>query len=204
MKNYHSENFKLHIFKSLEYRKLANVHKSMQIRKSFVQKNKNKFFFFLNIFLLAGLGSPLSAPRFLLYVQYLTGCRELNPSCCDRNQVYYQWATHIPPMSNTHTWWATHTKFVFLQKFWLNNFTTNCFFPNFQFSLLFDPAYSTGCTSVVWRGNGGHPAAHPMQAPSGSLQQHILPGTPWHVNHNKADQHQVRAARSRHGGEGVV
>ena len=26
---------------------------------------------------------PLSVPGFLLYVQYLTGCQESNPICCD-------------------------------------------------------------------------------------------------------------------------
>ena len=38
---------------------------------------------------------PYSVTGFLLYVQYLAGCRESNPSCCDRSQVCYQWATHI-------------------------------------------------------------------------------------------------------------
>ena len=40
MKNYLLVNFRLHHFKSLGYRKLANIRKSMQIRKPFVQKNK--------------------------------------------------------------------------------------------------------------------------------------------------------------------
>ena len=49
MKNYLLANFRLHNFKSLGYRKLANVHKSMQIRKPFVQKNK-KIVSFTNFF----------------------------------------------------------------------------------------------------------------------------------------------------------
>ena len=39
MKNYLIANFRLHHFKSLGYRKLANIRKSMQICKPFVQKN---------------------------------------------------------------------------------------------------------------------------------------------------------------------
>ena len=46
MKNYLIENFRLHNFKSLGYRKLENVHKSMQIRKPFVQKIKIKCFLY--------------------------------------------------------------------------------------------------------------------------------------------------------------
>ena len=30
-----------------------------------------------------------SIPGFLLFTQYLAGCRELNPSCCNRSQVCY-------------------------------------------------------------------------------------------------------------------
>ena len=43
MINYLFVNFRLHHFKSLGYRKLANFHKSMQIRKPFVPKIKNCF-----------------------------------------------------------------------------------------------------------------------------------------------------------------
>ena len=50
-------------------------------------------FFFFSLFV---PGVPYSVPGFLLYVQYLAGCRESNPSCCDRSQVCYHWATHIP------------------------------------------------------------------------------------------------------------
>ena len=70
---------------------------------------------------------PLSVPRFLLYVpvQYLAGCRESNPSCCDHSQVCYRlpmsythpyelhtslWATHIP-MSYTHPFFCTMSGF---------------------------------------------------------------------------------------------
>ena len=45
MKNYLLANFRLHNFKSLGYRKLANVHKSMQIRKPFVEEEKNCFLY---------------------------------------------------------------------------------------------------------------------------------------------------------------
>ena len=46
MKNYIFANFNLHNFKSLGYRKLANIRKSMQIQKPFVQKNKNNCFLY--------------------------------------------------------------------------------------------------------------------------------------------------------------
>ena len=49
MKNYLLANFRLHHFKSLGSRKLANIQKSMQIRMPFVQKNI--FFVFFLIFL---------------------------------------------------------------------------------------------------------------------------------------------------------
>ena len=43
-KNYFLANFRLHHFKILVYRKLAQIRKPMQIRKPFVQKlNLNKF-----------------------------------------------------------------------------------------------------------------------------------------------------------------
>ena len=45
MKNYLLANFRLHHFKSLGFKKLANIQKSMQIRMPFVQKNI--FFCFL-------------------------------------------------------------------------------------------------------------------------------------------------------------
>ena len=38
---------------------------------------------------------PYSVQVFVLYVQYLAGCRDSNPSCCDCSQVCSQWATHI-------------------------------------------------------------------------------------------------------------
>ena len=38
VKNYFLKNFRLHHCKILSYRKLANIRKSMQIRKPFVQK----------------------------------------------------------------------------------------------------------------------------------------------------------------------
>ena len=44
MKNYLLANFRLHHFKSFGYRKLANIRKSMQILKPFVQK-KNSFIY---------------------------------------------------------------------------------------------------------------------------------------------------------------
>ena len=49
MNNYLIANFRLHHFISLGYRKLANIRKSMQIGKPFVQKNI--FFCFLPNFL---------------------------------------------------------------------------------------------------------------------------------------------------------
>ena len=54
---------------------------------------------------------PYSVPGLLFYVQYLAGCRDSNPSCCDHSQVCYQWATRISyelhtfPMSYTHPLW---------------------------------------------------------------------------------------------------
>ena len=50
MKNYFLTNVRLHHFKSLSCRKLANIRKSMQIRKPFVQKNINFFCFLPNFF----------------------------------------------------------------------------------------------------------------------------------------------------------
>ena len=51
-----------------------------------------------------GVRRVRSPPReFSLYVQYLAGCRESNPSCCDRSQV-----CTVQAMSYTHPWWATH------------------------------------------------------------------------------------------------
>ena len=46
MKNYFLANFRMHNFKSSGYRKLANVHKSMQIGTPFVQKNKKNCFLY--------------------------------------------------------------------------------------------------------------------------------------------------------------
>ena len=46
MKNYLLANFRLHHLKSLSYRKLANIRKSMQIHKPFVQKNKKNCFLY--------------------------------------------------------------------------------------------------------------------------------------------------------------
>ena len=39
---------------------------------------------------------PYSVLGFILYLQYLAGCRDSDPSCCDRGQICYQWATRIP------------------------------------------------------------------------------------------------------------
>ena len=39
---------------------------------------------------------PVLRPGFSLCLQYMAGCRESNPSCCDRSQVCYQWATGVP------------------------------------------------------------------------------------------------------------
>ena len=44
------------------------------------------WYLFLTLFV---PGVPYSVPGFLLYVQYVAGCRELNPSCCDRSKVCY-------------------------------------------------------------------------------------------------------------------
>ena len=45
MKNYLLANFRLHNLKILGYKKLANIRKSMQILKPFLQKNWKKFSF---------------------------------------------------------------------------------------------------------------------------------------------------------------
>ena len=45
MKNYLLANVRLHHFKSLGYRKLANICKCMQIRKPFEQQQKNCFLY---------------------------------------------------------------------------------------------------------------------------------------------------------------
>ena len=46
MKNYLLANFRLHHFKSLGYRKFANISKSMQIRNPFVHKNIKNIFLY--------------------------------------------------------------------------------------------------------------------------------------------------------------
>ena len=56
-------------------------------------------FSFFQLFLTPGSLSPSRV--FKLYVHILVGCRDSNLRCCDRSQVCYQWATHIP-MSYTH------------------------------------------------------------------------------------------------------
>ena len=43
------------------------------------------------LFLFLGSRTP-SQDFYLCTVQYLAGCRDSNPSCCDRSQVCYQWA----------------------------------------------------------------------------------------------------------------
>ena len=70
------------------------------------------FLLFKTLFVPRVKEGPLSAPRILLYVQYLTGCWESNPSCCYRSQVCYTnelhtslWATHIPRIRNCSTTW---------------------------------------------------------------------------------------------------
>ena len=65
MKNYLLANFRLHHFKSLGYRKLANICKSMHIRKPFVQKNKK------NCFLYKCLGKIISLEVVFFYFKFL-------------------------------------------------------------------------------------------------------------------------------------
>ena len=57
-------------------------------RFSFVRKILLK-----KLFLFPGSRTPFLG--FLLYVQYLAGCRDSNPSCCDCSQMCYQQATRI-------------------------------------------------------------------------------------------------------------
>ena len=72
---------------------------------------KNSFFrkyirIFYNSFCSQGKGG--SALRPIFFLLYLAGCRDSNPSCCcDRSQVCYQWASHIPDELHTYLW-ATH------------------------------------------------------------------------------------------------
>ena len=61
MKNYLLANFRLHNFKGFGYRKLANVHKSMQICEPFVQKNKKQ-----NCFLYKFLGK-ITSPKTVFF-----------------------------------------------------------------------------------------------------------------------------------------
>ena len=56
----------------------------------------------------------------LLYVivQYLAGCRDSNPSCCNRSQVCYQWqwASHIPNELHTSLMSYTHNLLIIFCK----------------------------------------------------------------------------------------
>ena len=63
-------NFRLHHFKSVRCRKLANIRKSMQIRKLFVQKNK--FFCFLPNFLCTMTSPQLVKCLISNFCYYLT------------------------------------------------------------------------------------------------------------------------------------
>ena len=62
--NYFLSNFWLHIFKSVEYRKLANIRKSMQIRKPVVPKNFKKC---LSILLVKWVYHKLYIFQFLIF-----------------------------------------------------------------------------------------------------------------------------------------
>ena len=54
----------------------------------------------------------------LLYVRYLAGCRDSNPSCCNRSQVCYQWqwASHIPNELHTSLMSYTHNLLIIFCK----------------------------------------------------------------------------------------
>ena len=55
------------------------------------EEKKIYYYYFFILFLFLELWRVRSPPReFLLYVQYLAGCRGSSPSCCDRSQVCYQ------------------------------------------------------------------------------------------------------------------
>ena len=47
------------------------------------------FVLFIYSFCSLGQGGSALRPGFLLYVQYLAGCRDSNPSCCGCSQVCY-------------------------------------------------------------------------------------------------------------------
>ena len=92
------------MWETLSYQTLMIFNSVQYVRNL---KFSRFFCIFVTLFVLRVKEGPLSTPRFLLYVQYLAGCRESNLSCCDRSQVCYQWATHIPDELHTSLW-ATH------------------------------------------------------------------------------------------------
>ena len=81
----------------------------------------NLIFFFKPLF---DPSVPYSVPSFIVSVQYLAGCRDSDPSCCDCSQVCFQWATHIPKL-NLYPFFlkvyfnARLCSFVFLHYFYL-------------------------------------------------------------------------------------
>ena len=119
MNNYLIANFRLHHFISLGYRKLANIRKTMQIGKPFVQKNI--FFCFLPNFL-GKMTSPqpvkCSISNFytfwpsLLNILYLL-CTDY--PCCGLNipvvdWIYLLWTEYtVPVVDWIYLLWTEYT-----------------------------------------------------------------------------------------------
>ena len=63
----------------------------------FLSYKKSMHEIFSILFLFLGLLRVCCPSRVftLCTLHYLAGCRDANPSCCDRSQMCYQWATHV-------------------------------------------------------------------------------------------------------------
>ena len=72
--------------------------------------------FYKNSFCSQGSGGSALRPEFILYVQYLAGCRDSS-----RSQVCYQWATHIPGKERCTKWRRNKLKKSLRIKKWLRN-----------------------------------------------------------------------------------